>query len=194
MKQQFFNIIISVIAATWRYKTEGPMPESPCVIAFWHGKMLPGWHFFRKKNPSALVSLSKDGSVLASLLKHWGFSLIRGSSSRKQGDILADMVETCKDSMLLVTPDGPRGPANKMKPGALLAAQRAGVPLFLCGIKIGQKKIFNKSWDNFEFPCPFSKIYLKFEVTDKLDDTLSRDEISRVLEIVEKRLTFINEF
>ncbi|MGE5314997.1 MAG: lysophospholipid acyltransferase family protein [Acidobacteriota bacterium] len=138
-----------------------------CVIAFWHGSMIPGWFFHRpegEEQASALVSLSKDGTILASVLEDWGFELIRGSSHVGGREALHRMTDLVKEGRTLVmTPDGPRGPRHVMKAGAALAAHRAGVPLVMAGIAIERKKVFPKSWDKFEMPLPFSRVCIWYD-------------------------------
>jgi lysophospholipid acyltransferase (LPLAT)-like uncharacterized protein len=137
------------------------------VFAFWHGSMMLGWFAHaphRQETVSALVSQSKDGAILAAVLEHWGFTLIRGSSRTGGKEALHSMVEAAAaGSSLCVTPDGPTGPRHIMKPGALLAAQRAGVPLVIVGIAAARKKVFIRSWDRFEIPLPFSRVCLWYD-------------------------------
>ncbi len=60
-----------------------------------------------------------------------------------------------------ITPDGPTGPARVMKAGAVIAAQRASIPLVLLGVAYSKKYIF-KSWDKFEVPKFFSNVTLVY--------------------------------
>lgn len=156
-----FVLLLRLLAATWRIKAEGTVPPEQSVIAFWHGAMLPVWKYFSFDGASAIVSRSKDGSALAMLLESWGYSVIRGSSSKGGKESLAAMVSAATAGQVLVTPDGPRGPKAVMKAGAVVAAQRAGVPLCCCRVNILWKITLN-SWDNFAIPLPFSRITLNF--------------------------------
>ena len=132
-----------------------------CVIAFWHGSMLVGWFLHRPRNGSpvaALVSQSEDGEILSATLARWGYATIRGSSHSGGKEAMQLMVDAIsKGNSLCITPDGPTGPRHQMKMGAVRAAQRARVPLFLVGISVDRKKIL-KSWDGFEIPLPFSMV------------------------------------
>ncbi|HLP16420.1 MAG TPA: lysophospholipid acyltransferase family protein [Bacteroidota bacterium] len=141
---------------------------TPHVIAFWHGAMIAGWFFHRptkkRGRVSALVSLSKDGSILASVLEAWGFRLVRGSSHIGGKEALSMMTrEILAGSTLCVTPDGPRGPRHVMKAGAVLAARRAGVPLVIAGLAVKHKKVLTRSWDRFEIPMPFSEVCIWYD-------------------------------
>ena len=131
------------------------------VVAFWHGSMLMGWFLHRPAGAqriSALVSQSKDGEYLSSVLERWKYTMIRGSShvgGKEAMQLMTD--EVVSGSSLVITPDGPRGPRHEMKMGAVRIAQKTGVPLVLVGIAIKHKKML-RSWDAFEVPLPFSRV------------------------------------
>jgi lysophospholipid acyltransferase (LPLAT)-like uncharacterized protein len=126
------------------------------VLAFWHGQMLLGWYLHRNKNFTALISKSKDGDLLEKILKHWRYNVVRGSSS-KGGDVaLGIMVDYARNNeSVVITPDGPRGPLNRMKAGAVITAKKSKAPLLLVGIGYNKKRVL-KSWDMFEIPKFFS--------------------------------------
>jgi lysophospholipid acyltransferase (LPLAT)-like uncharacterized protein len=148
------------------------------VIAFWHGSMLVGWFLHRPQNgmpAAALVSQSEDGEILSATLARWGYTMIRGSSHIGGKEAMQLMVDAIlRGNSLCITPDGPTGPRHMMKMGAVRAAQRAHVPLFLVGIAAGRKKIL-KSWDGFEIPGLFSNVSVWYSdpimVPENLQDT-----------------------
>lgn len=180
--------LLNLISKTWRIKIEGKFPDKPGIILFWHGKMLPVWKSFSKHSPVGVVSKSKDGQILSALLEKWNFRLIRGSSSSDSKKVLNDMQELAPGNFMLITPDGPRGPMNKMKAGGVITALRAEVPLYLCGVKISKKHIFEKSWDKFNLPMPFSSIILSFSDKHILKRDSEREEIDRIICDLENKL------
>jgi lysophospholipid acyltransferase (LPLAT)-like uncharacterized protein len=91
-------------------------------------------------------------------------------------------------SSLCVTPDGPTGPRHVMKPGAVLAAQRACVPLVIVGIASARKKIFMRSWDRFEVPLPFSTVCLWYDGPIMVPADADRDAVNRLLATLQSRL------
>ena len=141
------------------------LPEKGSIIAFWHGKMIAGWLLAQtlcpEKKIAAVVSLSEDGRTLAHTLEQLGFSLIRGSSSKKGDEVKLAMQEVLQNGWLVVlTPDGPRGPVNQFKYGALRLASHNHYPVVFAEIRYTKKWTLN-SWDCFEIPKPFSKTYIK---------------------------------
>ncbi len=162
--------------------------EQNYVLAFWHGTMLLPWFLHRDDGFAALTSKSKDGDLLAKQLKHWDYKVIRGSSS-KGGDVaLGVMVDLAKNGYsIAITPDGPRGPEQKFKAGAVITAKKSKVPVVLTGIGIKSKKKL-KSWDHFQIPNPFTNVKVIYSDPVYVDADLSYDETSKIIDECEKKL------
>lgn len=150
--------------------------------------MLLPWFLHRNDGFAALTSKSKDGDLLAKQLKHWKYKVVRGSSS-KGGDVaLGIMVDHAKNGYsIAITPDGPRGPEQKFKAGAVITAKKSGVPLVLMGIGIKSKKKL-KSWDKFQVPNPFTNVKVIYSDPIYVDAKLSYDETSKAIEECERKL------
>ncbi len=181
--------LLNMISRTWRVEARGKIPQKPAIVIFWHGLMLPAWKYFEGREPVAVVSRSKDGEILSRLLLKWGFTLIRGSSSKGGKEVLESVCEETRENIVLMTPDGPRGPAKKMKAGAAVASQRTGVSIYPCRVDIKSKKIFEKSWDNFELPLPFSIIILNFLNPVLIPEESTREEINNYMIELQEKLT-----
>ena len=183
---QFASTAISVLIKTLRIKvingetiSKLASDKKNFVSAFWHGSMLIGWYMHRNENVAALVSQSKDGEVLAKILKKWNYKVVRGSSSLGGNEALSVMIDLIRgNNFLAITPDGPRGPVNKMKAGAVISAKKTNVPLFLAGIGI-KKKFVLKSWDHFEVPKPFSKVVVLYSDPVLINDSFSYEETNQ---------------
>lgn len=160
----------------------------PCVLVFWHGSMLFPWWYLRRRNGAALVSMSKDGQLLADLLEAWGYRVLRGSSSRGNKEAMQSMRDALSDGHLLcVTPDGPRGPMHEMKMGALRAAQTMEVPLLM--ISVGYRRCWRlKSWDRFEVPVPFTRATVRVTGPLRIDAGLEGEALDEQREEMEKLL------
>jgi hypothetical protein len=158
------------LARSWRIRVRGELPQGAAVVAFWHGDMLPVWKHFAASDSVALISQSRDGSLLAQLLGRLGFVTVRGSSSKGGSEALASLVEALQaGKRVLITPDGPRGPRHSMKPGAVIAAHRAGVPLVLCRVR-ADWSLHGTHWDRFLIPLPFARTELEFVTIDIAPD------------------------
>lgn len=185
LKNNIAKHLVNLISKSWRIKIQGELPKSPAIIVFWHGEMLPCWNIFRKKNPVAVVSKSKDGQILSDVLELWGFELVRGSSSSSGKEVLLEIIKNAKDRFVLMTPDGPRGPRNEFKAGAAVASLRTGTPIFFLKTEIKSKKIFERSWDKFQFPLPFSRINISVSKPYTIDANSSREEVSYFINMIQ---------
>ena len=182
------SMAIRALARTWAVSIQGRFPTGPCIVAFWHSEMLPVLFVFRALRPVALVSPSEDGLLIATVLKDWGYDVVAGSSSRGGKEALQTLVELAAQHVVLITPDGPRGPAHIAKPGAVIAAHRAGVPLVLVRMHAARTQIFHRSWDRFQLPLPFTQITLHVSAAIDVSSTLTRDEIDAMINDVTERL------
>ncbi|PKL85221.1 MAG: hypothetical protein CVV22_08775 [Ignavibacteriae bacterium HGW-Ignavibacteriae-1] len=190
-KHRIFIKIVNLLSNTWRFHVNDNMPLKPAIILFWHGLMLPGWKFYEGRDAYALVSTSKDGEILTNLLQKWDFNILRGSSSKQGKEALEQMNEIAPQGFLLITPDGPRGPSQEMKAGAVVTSVKSQVPIYLCGIKISKKITFKKSWDKFELPLPFSKIELTFDGPHLFPQSSNREEISSFIQDLNTKLLYL---
>ncbi len=163
------------------------------VLAFWHGTMLVPWYFHRGQNFSALISQSKDGALLANSLIKWGYKVTRGSSHKGGKEALETLLENSTNNFsIAITPDGPTGPPREMKAGAVIAAQRSGIPLVLCGVACKNKYTFN-SWDKFEVPKFFSKVIIKYSEPIFINENFGRDEISKIIKKCDMQLNQLQD-
>ncbi|HEY6897410.1 MAG TPA: DUF374 domain-containing protein [Rhodocyclaceae bacterium] len=178
--------LFHLLAATWRIRCHGPRPPQRAVLAFWHGEMLPVWKRFADSGAVALVSRSRDGGLLTQLLEGWGFEVIRGSSSKGNKEAWGELLDAAARGRVLITPDGPRGPAHQLKAGAVVAAYRAQVPLWLCRVRCSAA-IHGTNWDRFLIPLPFATIELEF-IPFEVPREASREEIDALIAAAEELL------
>lgn len=172
--------LFSFIAKTWRLE-QISLPTEATIVAFWHGGMLPCWYAFRQLHPVGIVSKSKDGEILSYLLEAWGYSLIRGSSSSGGSEVLQQMTKTALEGkIILITPDGPRGPKESFKLGAVIASQRSQVPILLVRPTVQSAYIFKKSWDKFSVPLPFTTIRFSTKKIEAISPTVTPNEIEEI--------------
>jgi hypothetical protein len=107
-----------------------------------------------------LISPSVDGEIGARLVRRVGGHVIRGSSSHTGARALRDYYLALVQENIcpVITPDGPRGPRFKFKPGAILLAQMSGRPMLPMAYAASRASLIK--WDKFVLPWPGSRIVI----------------------------------
>lgn len=178
----FYSGFLNSYLKTLKLKiTNPPNPGESCIYIFWHSKMLVGWWLFRNNNPSALVSQSKDGEILNGILTKWNYKVVRGSSSSRGKEAMSELIDSGRTGKnIIITPDGPRGPAGSIKNGALIISNKTGLPVVPVKIDYSKKKTLEKSWDKFEIPYPFSACSVVFGNKYYYDNYLDESELGKL--------------
>jgi lysophospholipid acyltransferase (LPLAT)-like uncharacterized protein len=158
--------LLKSLSATWRYRESGFMDwkswKSPTLFVLWHSRILPLMVLHKQKGFVVLISRHRDGGYLADVAERWGYRPVRGSTQRG-GDVgLLGIVRALEGGALVaMTPDGPRGPRERVQPGAVAAAQHAGVPVVAVGARTASAWYAN-SWDRLCIPKPFAAIDIRY--------------------------------
>ncbi|MCL7973639.1 MAG: lysophospholipid acyltransferase family protein [marine benthic group bacterium] len=163
--------ILRSLAFSWRFteidRTDGSLgpPKRRAIgeiYALWHQHLLMLMLRHRDEEIAVMISRSRDGDLASPIVERLGFEVVRGSSSRGGSQALDEMVRAADEGhALALTVDGPRGPARRSKPGAVLIASRAGVPLVPV-VAIPASARCLDSWDRFLVPYPRSRVYLAY--------------------------------
>lgn len=105
-----------------------------------------------------LISPSVDGEIGAMLVASMGAEVIRGSSTYTGARALRDYYQALTQDGIspAITPDGPRGPVWKVKPGAILLAQMSQRPII--PMAFAASRAWNIQWDRFVLPRPFARV------------------------------------
>jgi lysophospholipid acyltransferase (LPLAT)-like uncharacterized protein len=147
-----------------------------------------GWYLHRNKRYSCLVSMSRDGDILAEILTLWRYRVIRGSSSRGGKEARRIMEDEVRSgNVLVMTPDGPRGPRIEMKMGAVRTAQKTGAPLLPVRFFVRRSFIL-KSWDRFEIPAPFARITVRYLEPQLIDRALEGSTLTERKHMIERKM------
>lgn len=143
-------------------------PGQGSVVAFWHRSLALSpalWFWARPQEPRLalrfLVSRNPDGVLIANIVRPWGIIGIHGSSSKKGKDkggaaaLRTALKEIQSGSIVGITPDGPRGPAEQVQPGAIVLSRLAQCPVVPLGMACTSLRL--PSWDRLVFPLPFGR-------------------------------------
>lgn len=129
------------------------------ICGFWHNKLVGAsiaLQDFSDKR-AVLASPSKDGELISVPLEKMGFTMVRGSSGKDSIKSVIKLIKLMKEGYSAGTPlDGPKGPIYEVKPGMIYLAQKSQRPILPIGVAFSKKWVFEKAWDKFQMPKPFS--------------------------------------
>jgi len=187
------SVLVRALAATWRYRVAGEEHvralremRRPFVFVLWHSRILPLLYRHRGEDVVMLISRHRDGGYLADLGARWGYRSVRGSTQRGGEVGLLGIVRALEGgAVVAVTPDGPRGPAERVQPGAIAAAQHAGVPIVAVGARVASAWYLG-SWDRMCIPKPFTRIDVTYAAP--IEIAAGKGELRRGMDVVSQRL------
>jgi lysophospholipid acyltransferase (LPLAT)-like uncharacterized protein len=178
--------LLQIWARTLRYEIDDrlgavgrPVNEN-YIGALWHNRLLIFpfvlRRFFPNRGGAALISASRDGDLLADAIKRFDFDVVRGSSSRLGASALLQLTDVLASGRdVVITPDGPRGPAYELGPGIIFLAQKSGAPVVPVNMEYSSCWRL-KSWDRFILPRPFSKVRVIIGQSHHVRSTSTPDE------------------
>ncbi len=139
----------------------------PAVAALWHEclPLMPAlWLRIRRPGARvhALASRHNDGRLIGEVMRRFGVEVVHGSSARdgrsKGGtaSVLQLLDVLAQGSHVVLTPDGPRGPARHAAPGVAQLAALSGVPVLPCAARTTRARRL-PTWDGMLLPLPFGR-------------------------------------
>lgn len=181
--------LLQVWARTLRYEIDdragvlGEPVQGNYIAALWHNRLLlisfVLKKFFPQRPGAGLISASGDGDLIADVTQRFGFDVVRGSSSRMGATALRELSEVLASGRdVLITPDGPRGPAYELGPGIIFLAQKTRAPVVPVNMEYSSCWRV-KSWDRFIIPKPFSKVRVIIGPPQQIGPTSTDDEFER---------------
>jgi lysophospholipid acyltransferase (LPLAT)-like uncharacterized protein len=147
-----------------QYLDEALAKAPSLVPCYWHQHQLFAAKYLLEQRSRMkvgwLISPSVDGELGAMMVRRVGAHAIRGSSTHTGARALRDYYQALVKEGIspVITPDGPRGPRFKFKPGALLLAQMSGRPML--PMAYAASRAWRIKWDRFVIPVPFSRVVI----------------------------------
>jgi lysophospholipid acyltransferase (LPLAT)-like uncharacterized protein len=160
------------------------------VLAFWHGTQWPLLAWRRRRPTVVLVSHSRDGMLQARALAIQGFRVVRGSSSRGGARGLAALVDVMRrepiDAAFAV--DGPRGPREVAKGGAIVAARATGAVVVPMAGAVRRGVVLRRAWDRFAVAWPFTCVDVALGCPIDPTSEDAREEVQQALQALNASL------
>ena len=134
------------------------------VAAFWHERLalMPAlWLAHRRQTPGqrahVMVSHHRDGRLIGVVLRRFRAEVVLGSSRRGGAAAArAALAVLSRGEMLVIAPDGPRGPRRQAAAGVAQIAALAHVPVLPCAAQTARRRVL-RSWDRMVVPLPFGR-------------------------------------
>jgi len=162
--------------------------NTPLIYVHWHRHIFVTIYRFKNTGARPLISLSEDGELVSQVAVEFGMNPVRGSSSKGGARAFLKLVDTVKkdNAEVLITADGPKGPARQIKDGTIRLAQKTNSVIIPISWHASREKVFEKSWDQFKIPLPFSKITYVYGDPFAIPQDVPREDYSRLKENLKK--------
>lgn len=167
------------------------------ILAFWHRRlvMMPlAYPFVRRqrgedRGVAILASDSRDGERSTATWAFFRIHAVRGTASDDGAKALVRMIKAVREGWDFgITPDGPRGPRQQLKPGVIALARKTGawvVPVCVAA----DHAVTLKTWDRMVLPLPFATVTVRYGVpahhAPKADDAAEGARLERALNALE---------
>ena len=160
-----------ILCSTWRYRVQwldgmSPVdirtrnPKTSLLFAHWHGDELALLGLCRHAKFLTFSSKSKDGTIMAAALRVFGFTVIRGSSTRGGASALISLVRALRRENFYVSfaIDGPNGPRHHAKDGIYFVSKKMRLPIIQSVVRCNSRWNIPNTWNKAYLPRPFAKI------------------------------------
>lgn len=134
----------------------------PVIYALWHCHVffMPMLRISSGRPVAVLLSAHRDAQIVGVAARMRGVELVAGSSTRGGVRAYLQLIQLLRRGRsICITPDGPRGPARRVKPGVVHLAQQSGCAVVPVGLAVRRGRRL-RSWDRTLLPLPFCRAVL----------------------------------
>ena len=192
----FFAIIyIIIVKQTSKIKIENNTypneywnKNEPFILAFWHSQlMMISFSWSYKKKINILASGHSDGRLGALIGNFFKLNNIQTSKKNKKSSMRPVFKLLKSKHYIGITPDGPRGPKEKVSEGIIKIARNTNIPIIPIGFW-SSKNFTLGSWDSFLITLPFSKCNFVWGEAIKIPNNIKEDEIINFQNILSNKI------
>ncbi|WP_149538470.1 lysophospholipid acyltransferase family protein [Siccirubricoccus phaeus] len=175
---RLLGLYLRLVFATTRWRVEGEghlraaAEAGPILAAFWHerlplmpaawltsARVVPG---LAAKQARVLVSRHRDGRFIGEVCRPFRMEMVHGSTNRGGAAGMRVLLRLlAAGEVVVITPDGPRGPRRIAAPGVAQLAALSGLAVLPCAAR-SSRGITLRSWDRMVLPLPFARGVIAF--------------------------------
>ena len=167
--------------------------NKPFILAFWHSQLMMISYCWKSETKiNILASGHSDGRFGAIVGKYFKLNNILTSSNEKSISLKPVFTLLRNSQYIGITPDGPRGPNQKVSEGIIKISKATQVPIIPVGFASSKYKTL-KSWDSFLITKPFSKSAFVWGKAIAIPKNCTDNEIDEYKNMLEKELNICVE-
>lgn len=144
-------VFLTFLRSTLRIKqvnsektTDGWKNGDNFIFCFWHGRLLMMPFANLRGKGKVLISRHRDGELIARVMSFFRLGTIRGSFRKGTVSSVREIMNNLREGYdVAITPDGPKGPRNKVKDGIVELARLTGKSIIPITYSASKKKLFN---------------------------------------------------
>ena len=154
-----------LVAATCRVH-EPSVSQDQVVLAFWHeynlAAAIAAHRLRRHQHHVSFSTRTFRGEVMSAMLAALDSGSVQLPAEGEWSEAARLSLELARigreGASPVVSPDGPFGPYRRAKPGALIVAREAGVPLQPWAVAVRPPWRLEGRWDRHLVPLPFCRL------------------------------------
>jgi hypothetical protein len=128
--------------------TEGWKKGDNFIFCFWHGRLLMMPFANLRGKGKVLISRHRDGELIARVMAFFRLGTIRGSFRKGSVSSIREIIHDLREGYdVAITPDGPKGPRQKVKDGIVELARLTGKSIVPITYSARKKKLFSPGTD-----------------------------------------------
>ena len=162
--------------------------NKPFILAFWHSQLMTiSFAWSKKTKINIIASQHSDGRFGSIVGSYFRLNNIP-RSSKSPNTLLRTILKLVDNKEYIgITPDGPRGPNQKVSDGIIKLASSLQIPIIACGFW-SSKNFKLKSWDKFLITLPFSNCHFIWSKPIYVEKKVKIENILKYQNLLEKEL------
>jgi len=161
----------------------------PVILCFWHARMIIsvlGWN--PKYQLHILSTPHRDGRIAARSYNRLGIKTIWGSTKKGGSDAARTMIRVLRSGQTVgITPDGPKGPRQRLQVSALDIARMSGARLVPVTAASRNNKIL-ATWDRLQIPKLFGHHIIWIDAAVEVPRKSTPEDREQLRQDLENRL------